>query len=170
MDLATLIRGIMDQLKEARATFDNSQGQAQKKAAYDHYMEAVEKLHKVYKANSTSETAMARIKEILMSAVQDASRMKENLATTVASAVQPRGRPNEDKAPAKQGKDDKDDLSNALSGAIVTEKPNVKWDDVAGLENAKTALREAIILPVKFPDIFIGLRKPWKGILLYGVG
>lgn len=169
MDLATLIRGIMDQLKDTRHQFDTASTKPQKKAAYDRYLEAVEKLHKVYKANATSETAMARIKEILTSAVQDAGRMKENL-NNVSSQVN--GKPqqnNRDKSPGKPAKDDKDDLSGALSGAIVAEKPNVKWEDVAGLENAKTALREAIILPTKFPDIFIGLRKPWKGILLYGV-
>lgn len=55
-----------------------------------------------------------------------------------------------------------------MHGAIVKEKPNVKWEDVAGLENAKRSLQEAIILPTKFPDIFVGLRQPWKGILLYG--
>lgn len=54
-------------------------------------------------------------------------------------------------------------------GAIVKEKPNVKWDDVAGLYAAKEALKEAVILPIKFPQLFTGKRKPWKGILLYGV-
>lgn len=56
----------------------------------------------------------------------------------------------------------------SLSEAIITEKPNVRWDDVAGLENAKKALHEAVILPVRFPHFFEGIIKPWKGILLYG--
>ncbi|CCF56341.1 hypothetical protein KAFR_0B00410 [Kazachstania africana CBS 2517] len=59
-------------------------------------------------------------------------------------------------------------LRGALSGAILSEKPNVKWEDVAGLEGAKEALKEAVILPVKFPHLFRGNRKPTNGILLYG--
>lgn len=56
----------------------------------------------------------------------------------------------------------------SLASAILTEKPNVRWDDVAGLEGAKEALKEAVILPIKFPHLFTGQRKPWRGILLYG--
>ncbi|KAF3202469.1 Vacuolar protein sorting-associated protein 4 [Orbilia oligospora] len=74
-----------------------------------------------------------------------------------------------------KGKGDEDDLDTdskklrgALSGAILTEKPNIRWEDVAGLEQAKEALKEAVILPIKFPHLFTGKRKPWKGILLYG--
>mmetsp|Transcript_16391 Transcript_16391/g.40866 ORF Transcript_16391/g.40866 Transcript_16391/m.40866 type:complete len:434 (-) Transcript_16391:601-1902(-) len=63
---------------------------------------------------------------------------------------------------------EKDKLKAGLTGAILSEKPNVKWDDVAGLEGAKEALKEAVILPVKFPQFFTGKRKPWSGILLYG--
>ena len=43
-----------------------------------------------------------------------------------------------------------------LSGAIVT-NPNVSFDDVVGLEQAKDALKEAVILPVKFPQLFKGM-------------
>ena len=59
-------------------------------------------------------------------------------------------------------------LRGALQGAILTDKPNIKWEDVAGLEGAKEALKEAVILPIKFPHLFSGKRQPWKGILLYG--
>ena len=67
------------------------------------------------------------------------------------------------------GEDNEDDkLKEQLSGCLVTEMPNVSWDDVAGLENAKQALKEAVILPIQYPQLFEGKRQPWKGILLYG--
>ena len=56
----------------------------------------------------------------------------------------------------------------ALQSAVIVEKPNVKWDDVAGLESAKGLLKEAVILPIKYPQLFTGKRQPWRGILLYG--
>lgn len=63
---------------------------------------------------------------------------------------------------------EKKKLQNKLEGAIIIEKPHVKWSDVAGLEGAKEALKEAVILPIKFPHLFTGKRVPWKGILLFG--
>jgi len=60
-------------------------------------------------------------------------------------------------------------ISDAIKSAILTEKPNVRWTDVAGLEQAKEALKEAVILPIKFPQLFADSgRKPWSGIMLYG--
>ncbi|KAG6552254.1 hypothetical protein Mapa_006104 [Marchantia paleacea] len=59
-------------------------------------------------------------------------------------------------------------LRSGLNSAIIREKPNVKWSDVAGLESAKQALQEAVILPVKFPQFFTGKRRPWRAFLLYG--
>lgn len=68
----------------------------------------------------------------------------------------------------KNEENEEEKLQNQLGDAVLTEKPDVKWDDVAGLEGAKDALKEAVILPQKFPQMFVGKRKPWKGILLYG--
>ncbi|TNJ26507.1 Vacuolar protein sorting 4b [Giardia muris] len=62
----------------------------------------------------------------------------------------------------------KDPLEDALSRVIVREKPNIHWDDVVGLQGAKQALNEAVVLPIKFPHLFEGKREPWRGILLYG--
>lgn len=62
-----------------------------------------------------------------------------------------------------------EDLAIHLKATILTEKPNVKWDDIAGLEQAKASLQEAVLFPIKYPHLFVGTRTPWKGILLYGV-
>lgn len=48
---------------------------------------------------------------------------------------------------------EREKMRNQLSSSIVTEKPNVHWEDVSGLEHAKDALKEAVILPVKFPQV-----------------
>mmetsp|Transcript_8780 Transcript_8780/g.18228 ORF Transcript_8780/g.18228 Transcript_8780/m.18228 type:complete len:448 (+) Transcript_8780:286-1629(+) len=59
-------------------------------------------------------------------------------------------------------------LRGALAGAIVQENPDIKWEDVIGLDNAKDSLKETVILPTRFPQLFTGKRKPFKGILLFG--
>ncbi|CAF3933450.1 unnamed protein product [Rotaria sordida] len=58
-------------------------------------------------------------------------------------------------------------MMQKFEGAIVID-PQVTFTDVIGLEQAKEALKEAVILPIKFPQLFHGKRKPWAGILLYG--
>jgi len=52
---------------------------------------------------------------------------------------------------------------------VLVETPNIKWEDVGGLDNTKQELREAVEWPLKFPESFknIGIRPP-RGILLYG--
>ncbi|CAF3186221.1 unnamed protein product [Rotaria sp. Silwood2] len=77
----------------------------------------------------------------------------------------------------KNSKDNKDDdesgdperkrIMQKFEGAIIIDA-KITFDDVVGLEQAKEALKEAVILPVKFPQLFHGKRKPWAGILLYG--
>ncbi|KAH0883773.1 hypothetical protein HID58_059869 [Brassica napus] len=61
-----------------------------------------------------------------------------------------------------------EEIRAVLDEGGAREKPNIKWTDVAGLESAKQALQEAVILPVKFPQFFTGKRRPWRAFLLYG--
>jgi len=49
---------------------------------------------------------------------------------------------------------------------VVTEKPEVNWNEVVGLDTAKKAVKEAIVYPVQRPDLF-PLGWP-RGILLFG--
>jgi vacuolar protein-sorting-associated protein 4 len=55
-----------------------------------------------------------------------------------------------------------------LSSAILTERPDVKFADVAGLAAAKHLLNEAVIMPLRLPELYVGPTRPWAGILLYG--
>lgn len=60
-------------------------------------------------------------------------------------------------------------LKDMISDTIIYEKPNVKMSEVAGLEDAKQAITDAIIAPMKHPELFKGkARQPWRGILFYG--
>ncbi|KAK0305649.1 hypothetical protein LTR01_006796 [Friedmanniomyces endolithicus] len=51
---------------------------------------------------------------------------------------------------------------------IVIHGDEVHWDDVAGLEIAKSALKETVVYPFLRPDLFMGLREPARGMLLFG--
>ncbi|XP_059651520.1 uncharacterized protein LOC132299087 isoform X2 [Cornus florida] len=59
-------------------------------------------------------------------------------------------------------------LEEMINSVIVDRSPSVKWEDIAGLEKAKQALLEMVILPTKRKDLFTGLRKPARGLLLFG--
>lgn len=86
----------------------------------------------------------------------------------VADSANGRGNSKDKGGDDDDGDPDKKRMMQKFEGAIVTD-PNVTFADVVGLEQAKEALKEAVILPVKFPQLFQGKRKPWAGILLYGV-
>ncbi len=52
---------------------------------------------------------------------------------------------------------------------VIVEKPNVHWDDIGGLEEAKQELQEAVEWPMKYGALFEHMgAHPSKGILLYG--
>lgn len=51
---------------------------------------------------------------------------------------------------------------------IVVSGDEVHWDDVSGLDAAKKALKEAVVYPFLRPDLFMGLREPARGMLLFG--
>lgn len=107
--------------------------------------------------------------------MERAEKLKKHIEEQDSNKRKPAAMGNNGTASNGGGKSDGGDddaeskkLRGALAGAILTEKPNIKWEDVAGLEGAKEALKEAVILPIKFPHLFTGKRQPWKGILLYG--
>ncbi|KAK7862339.1 hypothetical protein R5R35_005229 [Gryllus longicercus] len=59
-------------------------------------------------------------------------------------------------------------MTQQLEREIVQRNLKVRWDEIAGLQNAKTILQEAMVLPALMPEFFKGIRRPWKGILMVG--
>ena len=62
----------------------------------------------------------------------------------------------------------KDVMPSAMR-EVFLESPDVKWDDIGGLEGVKRELQEAVEWPLRYPDLYakIGHTVP-KGILLHG--
>ncbi|XP_021185316.2 fidgetin-like protein 1 [Helicoverpa armigera] len=55
-----------------------------------------------------------------------------------------------------------------IESEIIDKGTPIGWDDIAGLHMAKSVIQEAVVWPLLRPDIFTGLRRPPKGILLFG--
>jgi len=50
------------------------------------------------------------------------------------------------------------ELINMLERDVVDLNPNVKFEDIAELDQAKEVLQEAILLPILMPKFFTGIR------------
>lgn len=61
-----------------------------------------------------------------------------------------------------------ENAAKQIFNEIVVRGDEVHWDDVAGLDGAKKALKEAVVYPFLRPDLFMGLREPARGMLLFG--
>eukprot|EP00095_Tigriopus_kingsejongensis_P011569 snap_masked-scaffold1091_size63258-processed-gene-0.4 protein:Tk11569 transcript:snap_masked-scaffold1091_size63258-processed-gene-0.4-mRNA-1 annotation:"aaa atpase" len=59
-------------------------------------------------------------------------------------------------------------MVDELSSDIISHDLRVNWKDIAGLDEAKSLLQEAVVLPLIMPEFFRGIRRPWKGILMIG--
>ncbi len=141
--------------KNAAMAYKLDQG-GQTQQAVRYYVSAAEQLQKLI--NFTDDPNMKNL--YYQKAMEYILRVKEIRGIVGSSDTK--------KSSSATATPEDDEIEGAISSVIVREKPNVKWEDVAGMEGAKRALREAIILPMSRPDLFKGARKPWKGILMYG--
>ncbi|XP_004616173.2 katanin p60 ATPase-containing subunit A-like 2 isoform X1 [Sorex araneus] len=60
------------------------------------------------------------------------------------------------------------ELAAVVSRDIYLHNPNIKWNDIIGLSAAKQLVKEAVVYPIRYPQLFTGILSPWKGLLLYG--
>ncbi|GLE05977.1 hypothetical protein PINS_up015188 [Pythium insidiosum] len=132
------------------------------KKALEHFMIGVK-----YEKNPTSKDIIMKRVEGYMTRAEQLRAMLEKTPKAVTASgtaeLEKGDKSDDDETDVETAK-----LRGSLASSVVGEKPNVKWDDVAGLDAAKEALKEAVILPARFPQLFTGKRRPWKGILLYG--
>ncbi|PAV90184.1 hypothetical protein WR25_17236 [Diploscapter pachys] len=145
-----------------KATEDDKGGKYQE--ALRSYEQAVEYFLHAIKYEAQGEKQKETIRSKCITYLDRAEQIKKYLK----DAKDNKKPVKEDNKGDESDDDDKKKLQDKLSGAIVMERPNIKWSDIAGLEIAKEALKEAVIMPIKFPQLFTGTRKPWKGILLFG--
>lgn len=60
------------------------------------------------------------------------------------------------------------ELAMTIQNDIINTNPNVRFRDIVGLDEAKRLLKEAVLMPMRYPHFFTGILEPWKGILLFG--
>ncbi|CAM4895388.1 unnamed protein product [Rotaria socialis] len=138
-------------------------------AAIKNYMAAAECLMHAVKYGAMNEQLKQNIRAKVSSYIKRAEEIKATSKNgdEKKKAVTDGGNPKDNKDDDDGDDPDRKRMMRKFEGAIVTD-PQVSFSDVVGLEQAKEALKEAVILPVKFPQLFQGKRKPWAGILLYG--
>jgi SpoVK/Ycf46/Vps4 family AAA+-type ATPase len=146
----------------------DSQGSRLK--AIQFYQRAIEALNKLiqiypeYKLNKIylerSNAYLNRIKSLQMSNVleDEEGKSEENIVSNDAD--------NCDRRIGNEMRKPKESLGEEFDSLIMKEKPNISWDDVIGLDDAKRAIRESIVYPTKRSDLF-PLGWP-RGLLLYG--
>ena len=123
--------------------------------AITNYQKATESLLKLQRLYPDSQ--LNKIYADRMRSYQNRIRL---LQSTSPTDVESLASPEEQRAgPANNTK-------NSFDEMVMKEKPDVRWEDVVGVDDAKNALRESIVYPSKRPDLF-PLGWP-RGILLYG--
>jgi len=127
--------------------------------AITNYQKAIETLFKLKRLYPDSK--LNKIYTERMRSYQDRIKALQNTSLNdVEPAVDPAASPEEQNATLANHR------QNNFDDMIMKEKPNVKWSDVIGVDDAKNALRESIVYPTKRADLF-PLGWP-RGILLYG--
>ncbi|MCE7741021.1 MAG: AAA family ATPase [Candidatus Heimdallarchaeota archaeon] len=149
-------QGLIDHARDFAIKAYNFDKEKNYSEAIPYYLDAAEALMKAIKFERNPQVARSLKKKAEMYI----SRSKE-----LRDLLE---RKKERRSSAGSDDEEEDKLEGAISDIIVTEKPNITLNEIAGLETAKQTLREAIVLPLMRPDLFSGARRPWKGILLFG--
>lgn len=132
------------QIAEEAVRLDNG---GNYKAALPLYLQAAEILAKMVRFTDNS-TLRVKYSDAAKTYIERAQALK-----TLAARAAPLGKAGKLSAGGEQDTEEEARKQDILD-TILTEKPNVKWEDVADLKDAKQALREAVIIPTLRPDLF----------------
>tara|TARA_Y100000780_G_scaffold59342_1_gene51733 strand:+ start:1006 stop:2199 length:1194 start_codon:yes stop_codon:yes gene_type:complete len=126
--------------------------------AVTHYQKAIDSLLKLMHLYPDSK--LNKIYTERMKSYKTRIEVLQANGIGIEPTVDPTASPQEQKASLSKN------TQNNFDDMVMREKPEVKWRDVVGIDDAKNALRESIVYPTKRGDLF-PLGWP-RGILLYG--
>ena len=126
--------------------------------AVTHYQKAIDSLLKLMHLYPDSK--LNKIYTERMKSYKTRIEVLQANGIGIEPTVDPTASPQEQKASLSKN------VQNNFDDMVMKEKPEVKWRDVVGIDDAKNALRESIVYPTKRGDLF-PLGWP-RGILLYG--
>ena len=126
--------------------------------AVTHYQKAIDSLLKLMHLYPDSK--LNKIYTERMKSYKTRIEVLQANGIGIEPTVDPTASPQEQKASLSKN------VQNNFDEMVMREKPEVKWRDVVGIDDAKNALRESIVYPTKRSDLF-PLGWP-RGILLYG--
>ena len=126
--------------------------------AVTHYQKAIDSLLKLMHLYPDSK--LNKIYTERMKSYKTRIEVLQANGIGIEPTVDPTASPQEQKASLSNN------VQNNFDDMVMREKPEVKWRDVVGIDDAKNALRESIVYPTKRGDLF-PLGWP-RGILLYG--
>ena len=136
--------------------YDSQGGRGMAITYYQKAIESLLKLQRLYPDSQLNKIYAERMKSY-QNRIISLQNMSQN---DVEPVIDPTA------SPAEQRSNLANNSKNSFDEMVMKEKPNVRWDDVVGVDDAKNALRESIVYPTKRPDLF-PLGWP-RGILLYG--
>ena len=140
----------------AAIKYDSQGGRGMAITNYQKAIESLLKLQRLYPDSQLNKIYAERMKSY-QNRIMSLQSMSQNDVEPVIDPIA---------SPAEQRSNLANNSKNSFDEMVMKEKPNVRWDDVVGVDDAKNALRESIVYPTKRPDLF-PLGWP-RGILLYG--
>ena len=107
---------------------------------------------------------------VLLSFINDPKNRRISVPRTVSTATKSaitKPKIDKEKLPVIKGVE-APIVSRIMDEVIDSTGNSISWDDISGLEKQKALLKETILLPFQRPDIFVGVRAPPRGILMFG--